>query len=132
MEREREQNPTFDFWSSYIDLVESLLLFVRATREGLWNLHLSSLQSMLPWYFAYDRVNYARYLPAYIAEMESLPGTHQSINEAFQKGDFVVQRQDQYGFSLIACDQLIEQTLNKDSKTKGGLTGISLNKGAVN
>src|SRR6218665_3915010 len=68
----------------------------------------------------------------YIAEMESLPGTHQSINEAFQKGDFVVQRLDQYGFCLIACDQLIEQTLNKDSKTKGGLTGISLNKGAVN
>ena len=82
---------------------------------------------MLPWYFAYDHVNYARHLPAYIAEMENIHETHQSINEAFQKVDFVVQRQDQYGFSLIACDQLIEQTLNKDSKTKGGLTGISLN-----
>ena len=132
VEKERQSNPTFDFWSSYIDLVETLLLYVRATREGIWELHLSSLHSMLPWFFAYDRVNYARYLPAYISEMEKLDRTHQSVNEAFMDGQFVVQRQDRYGFSQIACDQLIEQTMNRDSKTKGGMTRITTRKGAVN
>ena len=29
------------------------------------------------------------------------------------------------------CDQTIEVTMNRDSRTKGGLTGISLNKPAV-
>ena len=125
-------NPTFSFWSSYIDIVELLLLFVRATRDGIWDLHVSALKSMLAWYFAYDRINYARYLPAYITEMEKLPVTHESIHQAFVSGEFVVQRQNNYGFSQIACDQLIEQTLNRDSKTKGGLTGITMNKGAVN
>ena len=53
------------------------------------------------------------------------------VFEHLQRGEFVVQRQQTYGFSQIACDQTIEQTANRDSKTKGGLTGITLNKGAV-
>lgn len=34
-------------------------------------------------------------------------------------------------FSSTACDQIMEQTFNRDSKTKGGITGFSLNKNAV-
>ena len=45
------------------------------------------------------------------------------------KSHRTVQRQKRYGFSLISCDQAIEQTVN--SKTKGGLIGFTLNKGAV-
>ena len=45
--------------------------------------------------------------------------------------NFAVQRQNNYGFSAVACDQTIEQTVNRDSKTKGDLTGISMNPGAV-
>ena len=50
----------------------------------------------------------------------------------FLAGDFVVQRQDRYGFAQIACDMAIEQTCNRDSKTKGGMKGLTLKKGAVN
>ena len=32
--------------------------------------------------------------------------------------NWTVQRQDQYGFSSVACDMTIEQTLNRYSKTK--------------
>ena len=46
--------------------------------------------------------------------------------------DFVVQRQDRYEFAQIACDMAIEQTCNCDSKTKGGMKGLTLKKGAVN
>ena len=31
----------------------------------------------------------------------------------------------------MACDQVMEQTFNRDSKTKGGITGFSLNRSAV-
>lgn len=129
--KSRAVNPTFDLWSSYLDMIATLLQFVRATRQGLWELHTSVLQSMLPWYFAYDHVNYARYLPVYIAEMANLSESHPSVHASFLKGDFVAQRQTNYGFGQIACDQLIEQTLNRDSKTKGGLTGITLSSSAV-
>ena len=83
IEKERLENPTFDYWSSYIDMVQCLLLFLRATREGDWKLHLASLRQILPWFSAYDRVNYARYLPAYISEMDSLSITHPAIIDSF-------------------------------------------------
>ena len=45
--------------------------------------------------------------------------------------NWTVQRQSTYGFSSIACDQTIEQTFNRESKTKGGVVGISLNRPAL-
>lgn len=54
-----------DFWGSYIDMVGLLLRFNHATREGDWQLHLACVRAMIPYMFAYDQVNYARYLPVY-------------------------------------------------------------------
>ena len=45
--------------------------------------------------------------------------------------NFAVQRQGNYGFSAVACDQTIEQTANHDSKTKGGLIEFSVNPATV-
>lgn len=126
------ENPTFAFWSSYIDVVQILLLFVRATRESDWQLHLSTVHLMMACFFAYDRVNYARYLPSYWLEMVNLPLTHPSCHsELSVKGQWTVQRQSVHGFASIACDQAIEQTCNRDSKTKGGWTGLTQNRAAV-
>ena len=126
------KNPNFALWSSYIDMVEDLLLFTRATRTGNWPLHLSAVRSMLPWFFAYNRTNYARYLSAYYLEMCDLPQTHPAVYQQFLNGEFCVQRQQEHGFSEVECDITIEQTCNRDSKTKGGLTGITQHKAAVN
>ncbi len=71
-----EQSPTFALWSNYIEMVQLLLLFIRATRTSDWKLHLSTLRSMIPWFFATDRVNYARYAPCYWLEMTQLDKTH--------------------------------------------------------
>ncbi|KAJ4940926.1 hypothetical protein JOQ06_027216 [Pogonophryne albipinna] len=132
VQRRSTENATFAFWSSYIDMMQLLLLFVRATRESNWQLHLSTVRLMMPWFFAYDRVNYARYLPAYWLEMMNLPVTHPSCHSDMNvKGQWTVQRQSVHGFASIACDQAIEQTLNRDAKTKGGWTGITQNRSAV-
>ena len=45
--------------------------------------------------------------------------------------NFSVQRQNDHGFSAVSCDQTIEQTVNRDSKTKGGLVGFSMNRSSV-
>ena len=57
-------------------MIGMLLSFIRATRTTNWSLHLSSVRRMLPWFFAYDRINYARYLTVYWLEMMSLERTH--------------------------------------------------------
>ena len=87
------ERSTFAFWSSYMQMVESVLLLTRATRSGDWELHLSSVRKILPWMFAYDRPNYARYLSAYFLELCDLPAF-----EALATGEFAVHRQDKSTF----------------------------------
>lgn len=76
MKEKSASNRTMAYWLLYIEMVQVLLLFIRATRENDWQLHLSAVRSMLPWFFAADRVNYARFGTIYWLEMISLDKTH--------------------------------------------------------
>ena len=128
--RKEDNGPRKVFWCSYLDMVTILLTFIRATREGDWDLHLECIKEMLPWFFAYDHINYARYLPVYLIHMLALPETHPEAHQMLAGGDFGVQRTS-HGFSQVPVDQTIEQTINRSTKTKGGIVGFSLRKGAV-
>lgn len=62
--------------------------------------------------------------------MSHLSNSHPDISEELQKnGSWTLQRLKAEPFSSVAADQAIEQTANKDCKTRGGLRGITLNKG---
>ena len=63
--------------------------------------------------------------------MEILEQTHPEVYQQFCAGCWTVQQQARYGFSGTACDQVIEQTLNRDTKSSGGITKFSLNRNAV-
>ena len=128
---EEDNGPLRRFWRSYLEMVSLLLTFIRATREGNWPLHLECIREMLPWYFAYDHVNYARYLPLYLIHMIQLPETHPEAQIMLENGEFGVQRTTEHGFSQMPVDQTIEQTLNRSTKTKGGIVDFSLKKNAV-
>ena len=54
-------------------------MFIRATRQVDWDLHLSAFRMMIPWFFACDKFNYARYDSAYWLEMMSLEKTHPGL-----------------------------------------------------
>ena len=99
-------------------MADLFLNFVHATWIRDWALHLQSAAEMVPWYFAYDNLNYARYLPVYIYEMVIVPDIHPSVAEHFVAGNFVVQQQNLYPFSQTSMNQTIELTMNRDSKTK--------------
>ena len=47
------------------------------------------------------------------------------------KTNWTVKRQNNYGFANVACDQTIEQTFNRSSKTKGGIVGFTRRPGTV-
>jgi len=74
-------------WVSFIEFVQLLLKFTHVACEGDWCLHLKCLDEMLPWFFAYDKTNYARYLPFYIQEMKCLVSTHQFQFNVFCLGE---------------------------------------------
>ena len=48
------------FLYNYMSMFESLLLFIRASRQSLWKLHLESLNNFTKYFFAHDQLNYAR------------------------------------------------------------------------
>ena len=68
-----KDNLNFKFWWGYIQMVQILLLFTRAHRDGNWELHLYVFQAMLPYFMRYNRTNYARLGTIYISEMHPLP-----------------------------------------------------------
>ena len=53
------------FLNNHMKMYEVLLLFTRATRQGNWNLHMSSLELMIPYFFVHDLQNYARLMQSY-------------------------------------------------------------------
>ena len=72
----------------------------------------------------------ARYATTYWLEMENLTHTHPWIHERVQeKGTWTVQRTGVESFSSVSADQAIEQTINRDSKTSGGIRGFTLTRG---
>ena len=67
----QKDTPNFFLWRTYMNMVETLLNFIRANREGNWNLHLQSFADMLLWMTVYDHTNYARWGTIYLAEMKA-------------------------------------------------------------
>ena len=129
--RDMDKGSMAEFWNSFLDIVSLLWWFIRSIRLGNWELHLSCIREMLPWIHIYDRVNYARCLPYYWIQMITLKDTHPQAYSELNNGAFAVQRQENSGFSQIAVDHTIEQTVNRDTETIGGIVGFSLKKGAV-
>mgnify|MGYP001552076738 CR=1 FL=1 len=118
------------YWMSYIDLVGILLDLIRASREGNWSLHIYSVRAIIPWCFAYDKQNYARYLPMYYSDMTRLVSDYPSVHKHLSEGGFSVQMGIN-PFGKLPVDQTLEETVNKDTQCPGGTKGFSLNAGAT-
>ena len=112
-------NPNFRFWWGYMQMVHILLLFSRAQRDGIWDLHLQAFQRMLPYSMRYNNVNCARWGTIYLDEMHQLP---QEVQRNFESGNFVVKRPPQQ-FNQIDPDQS-QEWLECIGKKGGVIIGI--------
>ena len=126
----KAKSKLFSFWEEYIAMVMILLQFIKAERTGNWNLHLSSTAAMIPHFFAMDRTNYARWMPIYLADMHMLEERHPKVFHEFTAGNHSISRSQQ-PFAQVWTDMALEQSINLDSKSKGGIVGISRREDAV-
>ena len=62
-----------------------------------------------------DRMNYSRWLPFYLADMNSMPEAHPVVFEDFMNGNHYVSRSKQ-AFTQVLKDMTLEQYINLDSK----------------
>ena len=95
------------FLQNYMNMVEVLLLFTRASSQRLWELHLYSLNEMVNYFFAHDQINYARLSPVYLATMSQL---QESDPDAwfYLKENFAIAKSD-IPFTAIGSDHAMEQ-----------------------
>ena len=56
---------------------------------------------MIPWCFSYDKVNYARYMPVFYAQMIQLEKEKPEVYDSFMKGQFSVQMSETNTYGRI-------------------------------
>lgn len=129
-EAENETHPLFVVMCNYMKMVMTMNLFIRAVRTGNWELHLLSLGLFTKHFFALDMLNYARMMPLYLAEMESLKTTESALYAEFLNGNWVVNKNPDVPFCAVGADHALEH-INRSLKVSGGIVGITLNPAAL-
>ena len=98
------------------------LIFIRAIREGNFQLYLETLFRFLKWFFALDKYNYARWAIIFWFDLVLLQyRCPQEYNE-FNRGNFSFLKTNTE-FSRMALDQVHEQN-NRYVKSVGGATPL--------
>ena len=125
----QEMNPIQKFLFIYIKQFETILLFLRATRDRDIDLHLVATESLIKYFFAHDHLKYARLLPMYLATMQTVKTNYPRLWSEFSKGNFCVTK-SKVKFTSIAPDHGIEHE-NRKMKVAGGIVGITQNENAL-
>ena len=117
--------PMYTWVRMYMRQVTALLQFICSIHLRQWDLHLSSLEQLCIWFFAYNRMAYALNIPEYIAKMYNLQQTNPEVWKEFEQGGFTVDTSP-VSFTAIGVDQAQEH-INKCHKGGGGICGITNN-----
>ena len=129
--RDAFKSKVFSFWVKYIDIVLVLLQFIlKGERTGNWKLHHSATAAVIPHFYSMDRVNYAWWLPVYISDMNMLES---KPSQCLHRVHFWKPWCQLFEATIaqVWTDMTLEQSSNLDSKSKGGIVGISTKKNAV-
>ena len=100
-----------------------ILSLIRSFREANFDLYHQSLVGLIPYFFANNNVNYARWLPIHLRDMSTLREEFPQLAHAFERGTFVVNKSSR-DFSAIPIDQAHEQA-NTVIKAVGGAIGMT-------
>jgi hypothetical protein len=125
-----EKDETFCYWNTFGYLFSVIQNLIRSDREGNWELHLASVQTLLPLFAAFDSIHYLRWCSMYIEDMRQLSDQAPEIYKAFCNGGFVVKRVPGK-FRSVGMDMALEQTINRSQKDAGGIIGNTKQKSFV-
>ena len=119
----------FNVFRQYMTMVLKMMMFNRAVRTTDWDLHVQALEKFTKYFFAHDRLNYARVIPVYLAQMKSLQTSDPDTYREFQDGNWVVNKNTITPLCAIGADHGLEH-VNRSMKVNGGLIGITQNEAA--
>ena len=106
-----------------IDLIKCL---VTADREGNWPLHVSCIEASMAIFQEFDAVNCLRYGSYYLEKIKILEVEHPELYKICMMSEFVV-RDHTGSFNFVAPDMKLEQSIQRASKSQGGIIGQTRN-----
>ena len=121
---------TAKFWQVYLDLMRYQHMSHPAVLENDIEMRLFCWKMFLPFYFALNKMNYARYGSYYVRVLGNLNMLYPGAEELLINKGISVQAQDRYPVRT-PIDQRGEQTINRDAKTAGGIRNIAKDSSAV-
>jgi hypothetical protein len=107
----------------------SVLMLVRSIRLANFEMHTESLSNLVPWFFALNHQNYARWASVHLRDMCMLTESHPGVAQEIKAGRFTVNKCSR-PFSSISHDQAHEQ-LNARVKGLGGAISLTENLNAL-
>ena len=127
-QEQKAKNAMFRSMMNYLHRVETILLFVAASRIADLQLHLEAGEALSKLFFAMDRIKFKLLWPHYIADMHALKLDHPETWRELEEGNISVTK-NAIPFVSIGADHACEH-LNKLMKVHAGLAGISNNPNA--
>ena len=74
-EKRKKVSPQFQFWSLVLDMELTIFTLIHSFREGDFNLYHEALSDLLPYFFANNNVNYARWIPIHLRDYDVIRAT---------------------------------------------------------
>ena len=101
-----------------------------AVQENDFNMRINSWEILLPYYFALNMFNYARYGSFYLETLKTIEYNYPGLKPMLVKSGMSIQAQDRHPLRT-AIDQRGEQTINRDAKTSGGVKAFATDSSSV-
>lgn len=117
---------TAQIWVEYMLSFEHVMLLLKAIKENSLELFIAALERTCPLLFSADHFHYARYLTYYVEQLKQLDSNKPSLPEVMANKGFTATRSN-IPNNRVPLHQVIEQTINKSAKCKGGIVGFSRN-----
>ena len=118
--RNGELGKTTQFQLIYLDLMKVQQLTHTAVQENDSNMRVLAWEKMLPFYFYFNKMNYARYSNYYPQHLTHIEKLNPGRKELLMAKGLSVQAQKVHPVRT-AIYQRGEQTINKDAKTTGNI-----------
>ena len=109
--RHGDLGKTPQYWLMYLDMMRMQHVIHTAVQENNFEARLCAWKYFIPFYFAFNKINYARYGSFYLESLKSIGINYPDLKEMLAHAGLSVQGQEKYALRT-AVDQRGEQTIN--------------------
>ena len=101
-----------------------------AVQENNFEARLYAWEYFIPFYFVFNKTNYARYGSYYLETLKTIENRYPGMKVMMKHVGYFVQGQDKYPLRT-SIDQRGEQAMNRDAKTTGGIKAFTTKEDSI-